>query len=498
MNITTTTTTTRRFLCVYGHFYQPPREDPFTGKIPPEPGSGSHTNFNAKITHECYRPNAARGNFARISFDLGPTLAAWLEAEAPDVYARIIAADQGNVADYGVGNALAQAYNHTILPLATPRDKRTQIAWGLADFEHRFGHPAEGMWLAETAVDMQTLDILAEHGVRYTVLAPWQAAEPIDPTEPYLVPLEHGRSIAVFFYNGPLSGAVSFDGETTMNADAFAKWALSPHLNREKVERGTDQLITVATDGELYGHHKAYRDQFLSYLVGSAAAAHGFEVVSLGRYLRAHPATRTVRLTTPSAWSCGHGVARWSAGCLCTEGVSTWKPALRAALDRLAGQLNATFERFAGATLRDPWEARDAYIALRNGRMSPDAFWERYGRKRGWRRDRKQERTALDLLEAQFFGQYMYTSCGFFFEDLDRIEPRNDIAFARRALSLTWRATDVDLQASFVADLAAAKSGRTGLSGADLYRQLPGVEAAALPPLPRALAGAEATDESAA
>src|SRR5579885_2024518 len=189
------------YLCLHGHFYQPPREDPFTELLPVEPGATPYANFNEKITAECYRPNAEAGNFDLINFDLGPTLAGWLEDAHPDVYGRIIEADRKHVARYGVGNAMAQAYNHTILPLATSRDKRTQIAWGLSDFRQRYGREATGMWLAETAVDLESLDVLAQYGIIYTVLAPWQAATPSDPSEPYRVRLLNGRSITVFFYN---------------------------------------------------------------------------------------------------------------------------------------------------------------------------------------------------------------------------------------------------------------------------------------------------------
>src|SRR5262245_42498871 len=246
-----------QYLCVYGHFYQPPREDPFTQQVPHEPGAGHYDNFNEKITAECYRPNATAGAFERISFDLGPTLANWLAAHHPDVHQRIIDADRRHRERYGVGNALAQAYNHTILPLATPHDKRTQIHWGLTDFAQRFGHPAEGMWLAETAVDLETLDVVAQAGVRYTVLAPWQAAEPVDPTQPYLTRLPSGREIIVFFYNAPLSGAVSFDHDATSNADRFASSSLLRQLDAAKHERHAPQLITIASDGELYGHHQS-------------------------------------------------------------------------------------------------------------------------------------------------------------------------------------------------------------------------------------------------
>ena len=470
-------------LCLYGHFYQPPREDPFTGEIPSEPGAAPYPNFNEKITAECYRPNAEESNFDYISFDLGPTLAVWLERAHPDVLARIVASDRAHVARYGVGNALAQVYNHTILPLANSRDKRVQIAWGLADFAHRFGRPAEGMWLAETAVDLESLDLLAQFGVRYTVLAPWQTAEPLDATQPYLIRLPSGRSITAFFYNGPLSGGVSFDWDTTSNADSFAASYLPNHLNPERTRRGESQMILVATDGELYGHHKPWRDRFLKHLVTQGAPAVGFDVMTLGRYIREHPATAEAHLRVPSAWSCSHGVARWSDGCSCTEGDASWKPALRRAFARLAERVDAIFERETASTLRDPWVAREAYLPFRNGLVSADDFWARHGVEGSRPRARMAEVRTVLLLEAEYYAQWMYTSCGFFFEDLDRIEPRNDIAFARRSISLVWQSTHENLQPDFLADLKAARSWRTGLTGAELYRQLPPVGHDMLPPL---------------
>ncbi|HYK87037.1 MAG TPA: hypothetical protein VEV19_16830, partial [Ktedonobacteraceae bacterium] len=313
------------YLCLYGHFYQPPRENPFTGLLPIEPEATPYANFNEKITSECYRPNAEAGNFEFISYDLGPTLAAWLEEAHPQVYRQIIDADRAHYARYGIGNALAQAYNHTILPLANSRDKETQIVWGLQDFYHRYGHRAHGMWLAETAVDLECLDLLVQHGVTYTVLAPWQAATPVDPTEPYVVSLPSGRSITVFFYNAPLSGGVSFDWNTTSNADLFAASYLPGHLVQSKKDAGEAQLLLIATDGELYGHHKPWRDKFLSHLITTGAPAYGFEVCTLERFLQIRPATKEVELRVPSAWSCGHGVARWNTGCECTEGDSSWK-----------------------------------------------------------------------------------------------------------------------------------------------------------------------------
>ena len=472
-----------RYLCLYGHFYQPPREDPFTGTLPVEPGSAPFSNFNEKITAECYRPNAEAGNFASISYDMGPTLAAWLEQTHPEVYQNIIDADRQHVLRYGVGNALAQGYNHTILPLATTRDKLTQILWGLNDFKHRYGRDAHGMWLAETAVDMETLDLLAQNGITYTVLAPWQAATVIDPTEPYIVSLPSGRSITVFFYNAPLSGGVSFDWNTTSNADLFATGYLPHHLVQDKLANGQPQLLLIATDGELYGHHKPWRDKFLKRLIETGAPEYGFEICTLERYMLLYPATKEVELKVPSAWSCSHGVARWDTGCECTEGDSSWKGALRQALSHLAEHGDQLFEQYANETLSDPWAARNGYLALRNGWETPESFWSRYGKDGHTPQDAQKIQRTLQLLEAQYYQQYSFTSCGFFFEDLDRIEPRNDIAFARRAISLYWQATGVDLQHDFVRDLQSAQSWRTNLSGADLYRQLPVEKTGVLPPL---------------
>jgi alpha-amylase/alpha-mannosidase (GH57 family) len=470
------------YLCLHGHFYQPPRENPFTNQIPVEIEAAPFANFNEKINAECYAPNAELGNFDALNFDLGPTLANWLEQAHPEVLQQIIEADHRHLARYGVGNAMAQAYNHTILPLATLRDKHTQIAWGLSDFRHRFGHEARGMWLAETAVDLESLDVLAQHGITYTVLAPWQAATPVDASEPYLVRLPEGRSITVFFYNAPLSGGVSFDWNTTSNADLFASRYLPDQLVPGKRESGQPQLILIATDGELYGHHRPWRDKFLSRLLNTGASTYGFEVCTLERYMHLYPATSEVELLLPSAWSCHHGIARWSEGCECTEGDSSWKKPLRQALHNLATRGDLLFEQETSATLQDPWAARDGYLPLRNGWESEQSFWTRYGRDQQ-RPVEQQARRVRQLLEAQYYQQYSFTSCGFFFEDLDRIEPRNDIGFARRAISLIWQATGVDLQKDFLADLALVQSERTKLTGAEAYQQLPVVAAELLPPL---------------
>lgn len=473
----------RAYLCLHGHFYQPPREDPFTGHIPIEPTATPYANFNEKITTECYRPNAVAGNFDSINYDLGPTLATWLEETYPDVYQRIIFADQKHSAAFGVGNAMAQAYNHTILPLAKTRDKHTQILWGLSDFRHRYGRDATGMWLAETAVDMECLDLMAQNGITYTVLAPWQAITPVDPSEPYLVPLPGGRSITVFFFNAPLSGGVSFDWSMTDNADLFAASYLPEHLVQSKRDGREAQIILIATDGELYGHHKLWRDKFLTHLIQTGAPSYGFEICTLERYMRMHPPTREVSLRVPSAWSCGHGLARWDTGCECTEGDSSWKGELNLALRHLAEKGDQLFERYASETLDDPWAARNAYLPVRNGWETLESFWAQHGRNHRPPDEPSLVQRTLLLLESQYYQQCSFTSCGFFFENLDRIEPRNNIAFARRAISLVWQALGIDLQPDFVSDLQAVKSSRDPLTGADIYQQLPVVDLDQLPPL---------------
>ena len=259
---------------IHGHFYQPLREDPFTGIIPREFGSEPYLNYNEKITAECYRPNADLGNFNLMSFNVGPTLASWLERTHPEILQQMV------LADYQHHNALAQAYHHTILSLASEQDKRTQVVWGREDFRHRFGRDPRGMWVAETAIDLATLDILAESGIQFTILAPWQVKGPVDPTEPYLVRLREGRSIAVFIYNN-LSGAVSYNDDETIDANTFAAAYQRAYLHKGKVADHQPQMHVLATDGELYGHHKRWRDKFLAHLLQWSAPANGLEPCSL-------------------------------------------------------------------------------------------------------------------------------------------------------------------------------------------------------------------------
>ncbi len=459
-------------LAIHGHFYQPPRQNPFTGLVDREPEAEPFHDYNERIWAECYLPNAEAGNFHLMSFDLGPTLAAWMRAAHPATL-RLIA-NATRTAGAPAGNAMAQAYHHTILPLATEREKRLQIAWGVGAFRRTFGRLPAGMWLPEAAVDDATLGIMAELGVRYTVLAPWQAARggEIDATEPYRVATGNGRDVAVFFYNSVLSGNVSFNDDATSDAGRFAASDLTAHINRAKQAAGRPQIVLVATDGELYGHHKRFRDLFLSHLLRVEAPAHGFEVTSPGAYLALYPPTQSMAVRDGTSWSCVHGVARWDAGCTCTgDAASTaWKRPLRAALRGLASRVDDLFEAETAALLSDPWTALEGYMDVHEGAMVSADYWPLHV----WhgRALRPMEEQRLHgLMEMQVARQAMFVSCAWFFDDLDRIEPRIALAYAHRAVALAATHGAADLGPAFARDLAASVSARSGRSAADLYHE---------------------------
>ena len=456
------------YLCVHGHFYQPPREDPFTGLIPREFGAEPYHDFNEKIAAECYRPNAALGNFEHVSFDLGPTLASWLERRDPLTYRRIVISERRHRAKYGHSNALAHVYNHVIMPLVPTSVKRIQVAWGIADYRHRFGHDPEGMWLPETAVDAETLAILAEHGIRFTVLSPGQAMADVEPAQPYRVPLSGGRSIAVFFYHGGLSQGVSFDPWLTIDADAFSSAHVLGNVPSGERAAGLPNLLLVASEGELYGHHQAFRDRFLNRLLTVAAPRDGVAVTSLAPYLALHPPRRSVQLRESSSWSCGHGVARWRDGCDCTIGDSTWKRYLWRALELLAAKIDTIYECEARRLVCDPLAAAEDYLGVRLAPERWPFFLRRYAGGSLLDRD---HRRLVALLEALYFRHLMLTSCGLYYEDLDRIEPRYNIGFAAKAIWLVQTALGMRLEPDFLADLAAARSWRTGRTGAALYAE---------------------------
>jgi alpha-amylase/alpha-mannosidase (GH57 family) len=458
---------TIRSLCIHGHFYQPPREDPQSGSIPPEVGAAPYENWNERIHAECYRPNAERGNFERMNFNVGPTLFSWMEAHDPAAYRMIVEQDRASVRRYGVGNAIAQCYNHTIMPLATRADKETQVAWGIADFAHRFGRRPQGMWLPETAVDLETLAIMADRGIEFTILAPWQAdCDGLDPTEPYRIDLPGGRSIAAFFYHQSLSGRVSFDAGLTTDADAFALHNLAGQYSGEKLARGEPQIIVVASDGELYGHHQPFRDMFLARLLETSLLSSGVEPTSLARWLREHAPRRTIAIRERTSWSCHHGVARWTDECGCVPPGARWKAALRGALDRLAAALDTAYAEALRPFAADPLALRHEYIRVLLGEL-PAA--DLIGAWAGRRLPAETVGNIHTLLEAQRERQRMWTSCGWFFEDFDRIEPKNNVAYAARAVALTRQATGTDLAPLAFDALRQVVSSRSGLRGDQVF-----------------------------
>jgi len=446
-------------LCIHGHFYQPPRTDPFTGHIPREPAAAPYANWNERITAECYAPIVQAGHFGRLSFNLGGTLARWLDEHAHAAYEQIVGQERAYHRANGTGNGLAQPVHHTILPLARRRDKICQIRWGIASFKHRFGHEPLGMWLPEMAVDYETLEILASEGIHFTILSDEQVRGDLAAgAGPYRVQLPNGRDIAVFVRDCHLSNALSFGMPDPAHADDW----LRDHVEWRCRE---NQLLLIATDGETFGHHHHQGIETLSRIL-SAGDAHGYELTTLGRYLRQNPPQAELGIIEHTAWSCGHRLDRWVIGCGCTPGDSRWKSALRRALDNLACDLDQSYVCETQKLGLEPWPLRDSYIALVLGQVDGPTLLS--GNGLSHLRQAEQNRL-LWLLESQFYRQRMYASCAFFFEDLARLEPRYAIANGIRALALTLYATGDDLSHSFRRDLGVAVSGITGCTGTDIF-----------------------------
>ncbi len=447
------------YLCIHGHFYQPPRVDPFTGYIPREPDAAPYANWNERINAECYTPNAEAGHFGVLSFNIGGTLARWLSQYASVTYERIIADERAYLAQHGVGNGLAQPVHHTILPLARHRDKVCQVRWGIASFKYRFGHEPVGMWLPELAVDYETLEVMAAEGIRFTILSDEQVRGDLaHGAGPYRVRLSGSREIAVFVRDRHLSNALSFGMPDPAHVDEWLREQLAWRCYEGR-------LVLIATDGETFGHHHRHGVEVLKRIL-SAGEKYGYQLTTLGVYLRDHPPRADVEVLENTAWSCSHRLNRWSLGCECTPGDSRWKGALRRAMDNLACDLDLAFRCFTEKRGIDPWPLRDSYIAVVTGQMEGQDFLRAQGLGHMSRID--QERL-LWLLEAQYYRQRMYASCAFFFDDLDRLEPRYAIANGIRALALTLYATGEDLSRSFRRDLSLAVSGRTGRTGADIF-----------------------------
>jgi len=445
-------------LCIHGHFYQPPRADPFTGRIPEEPDAAPYANWNERITAECYAPNAEAGHFGHLSFNLGGTLARWMEEHAPDTYARIVSDEKKFWRTHGASNGLAQSVHHTILPLARRRDKISQVRWGLASFRHRFGHDTQGMWLPEMAVDLETLEVLAAAGVRFIILSAEQVRGDLNAgAGPYRVRLPSGRDIAVFVRDADLSNAVSFAMPQPEDVDGWLKERLYWRCKEQ-------DLLLIATDGETFGHHHQQGMQVLHDII-SGAGNRCYELTALGLYLRDHPPQAEVEVIENTSWSCPHGLARWVTGCECTPGDSRWKGALRRALDNLASSLDEVYIYEAQRHDLGVWSLRDNYITVVLGEADGPEFLARHDLDG---LSKVEQDHLMWLLEAQFYRQRMYASCAFFFDDLDRHEPRYAIANAVRAIVLTRYATGEDLSSGFRRDLGVAVSGKTGRTGADI------------------------------
>jgi alpha-amylase/alpha-mannosidase (GH57 family) len=501
-----------RYVCIHGHFYQPPRENPWLEQVETQDSAAPFHDWNERITSECYAPNGASrivnkrneitrilNNYAHISFNFGPTLLSWLEQNAPRTYRMVLEGDRASQKRFaGHGSAMAQVYNHIIMPLANTRDRITQIRWGIADFVRRYGRKPEGMWLAETAVDSETLGLLADHGIRFTILAPGQCArvrplvskgvstdqdpdaepawtetngETLDTRHPYLVRLKTGREIAIFFYDGARSRAVAFEGILN-SGEHFATRLIGGFTSDAK-----PQIVHVATDGESYGHHHKHGEMALSYALKLIEKSPDVRLANYGEFLGKCPPTWEAQIVEDTSWSCAHGVGRWRTNCGCNMGSrpewnQEWRGPLREALDWLRDAVTPLTEKAAAPLFEDVWDARDAYIDVVLDRSS--AATARFLASHSSHELSSQERiTALKLMEMQRHALLMYTSCGWFFDEISGIETVQIIAYAGRVLQLAAEVFGDEgekLEAQFLDILRRAKSNVPGQEdGASIY-----------------------------
>ena len=499
-----------RYVCVHGHFYQPPRENPWLETVEVQDSAAPYHDWNERITAECYAPNGASritdtenkiirimNNYARISYNFGPTLLSWLNDKAPRAYRMILDADKTSAQRYsGHGSAIAQVYNHIIMPLASTRDALTQIRWGIADFEYRFHRKPEGMWLAETAANRHVLDLMAQEGIKFTILAPHQCARvrPLpakpddpefpwsdtpnataDPTRPYLIQLDEGRSITVFFYDGPNSRAIAFEGLLNSGED-FGRRLLTgfhPPASTDKA-----QLSHVATDGESYGHHHKHGEMALSYAMHWIEDEHHAKLTNYGEFLEKFPPLWEAEVVEDTSWSCAHGVERWRSNCGCNGGKpgwnQEWRAPLRESLDYLRDATAPLAEQLSASLFKDLWAARDAYIQLILDR-SPDRVKAFFDAHQIHPLSDAERVTALELLELERHTQLMYTSCGWFFDEVSGIETVQVIAYAGRVLQLSAKLfgePGATLETGFLDILKKAISNVPELSdGAEVYRR---------------------------
>jgi alpha-amylase/alpha-mannosidase (GH57 family) len=474
-----------KYVCIHGHFYQPPRENPYLEAIELQDSAYPYHDWNERITAECYAPNAAsrildaenrilkvKNNYAQISFNVGPTLLSWMNEQAPRIHAAILEADKESRGRFsGHGSALAQGYNHMILPLANRRDKVTQVQWGIKDFESRFGRSPEGMWLPETAVDTETLEVLAENGIKFTILAPRQAKRVrsktstrfhdvrgarIDPAHAYVARLPSKKRINLFFYDGPISQGVAFEGLLS-DGRRFADRLMSGFSD----DRKGPQLVHIATDGESYGHHHHFGEMALSFALDEIERNDGAKLTNYGEFLDKYPAEDVVEIVENSSWSCVHGVERWRSDCGCNSGGhpwnQQWRAPLRAALDWLRDRLAPLFESGLGVYFRHPWASRNDYIRVILDRSQGNlaTFFADHAIRP---LNPDEQVFALKLLEMQRHAMLMYTSCGWFFDELSGIETVQVIHYAGRALRLAEECSGESIEAEFLQHLAHAKS----------------------------------------
>lgn len=486
-----------RYVCIHGHFYQPPRENPWLDEIEVQDSAAPYHDWNARITAECYWPNAAArilgqkdritaivNNYAALSFNFGPTLCAWFARHEPDLLDRIIEADRLSYERHAShGNALAQAYGHAILPLASSHDKTTQVSWGICDFIHRFGRRPEGMWLPETAVDTPTLEVLAAHGITFTILAPHQArrvrpigqttwqqvsANRLDTARPYLCRLPSGKHIALFFYHGPIAQGVAF-GQLLDSGEHFVEQIMAAF----QPDRQEPQLVHLATDGETYGHHHRFGEMALAFAVHELERRGLARLTNYGEYLTLFPPCWEVEIAENTSWSCTHGVERWRADCGCSMGsqeewTQQWRAPLRAALDWLRDELDQVFAHHGGRLLLDPWAARDAYIDVVLNR-TPEREEEFCTQHAGRQLSPSEKVEALKLLEMQRHRLLMFTSCGWFFDELSGLEGIQILRYAARALELAEE-FGVRLEGQFIGRLRRIPSNVPEFTdGAQLY-----------------------------
>lgn len=489
-----------KYICIHGHFYQPPRENPWLREVELQDSAYPYHDWNERITAECYARNAASriqnnegcitsiiNNYEYISFNFGPTLLEWMEKKAPDTFQAILEADKKSQERFsGHGSAIAQAYNHMILPLANARDRETQVLWGIRDFETRFQRRPEGMWLAETAADTDTLEILAAQGIRFTILSPYQAARyrkigeknwkeasggRIDPRRPYRCHLPSGRHIDLFFYDGPVSQGIAFEGLLN-SGEAFAN-RLARQLDFDTNE---PQLMHIATDGETYGHHHPLGEMALSYCLSHIEKQQPARLSIYGEYLEMFPPRWEAEIIENSSWSCAHGVERWRSNCGCSTGGQSgwnqeWRAPLREALDWLRDQLIEVYESQMAPFTSSPWEARNNYIQLILDRSEEKeaSFLRKHADKE---LEAEEKVKVLKLLEMQYHSMLMYTSCGWFFDEVTGIETMQDLFYAARAIQLCSEVSGRELEEEFIQRLEKARSNLPEqVNAANAYRK---------------------------